>query len=339
MKLNTTILHYLTWPLAAGLALWIVSRLPADALMQAITQLRSAQWLIWIAINVAVIVLLAGRWQLLSNAMGLSVKLGQLLRIRQAGQLISFVTPGPQFGGEPLQVYWLWKRYGVPGHSALLSVGLDRFYELWINFAILLLAVLALLTTSAIDFVDWQFIAGVLLALLLAMGVLAWVLLTQPQRVRGWIQRLTRPWQHHPRLARLDSHWEQLNESLRALLGQQRPALIAALLVSLLAWLTMIAEFWLLLGFAGIDLGGEQGLTTFVFLFTIVRLAFLLPLPGGIGSVEAALFWAFQALALPLSAAAALIVLMRLRDVAVLLAGAALFPGLHKPLDPAPTHS
>ena len=321
------------------LALWIVSRLPADALMQAITQLRPAQWLIWIAINVAVIVLLAGRWQLLSNAMGLSVKLGQLLRIRQAGQLISFVTPGPQFGGEPLQVYWLWKRYRVPGHAALLSVGLDRFYELWVNFAILLLAVLALFTTSAIDFADWQFVAGILLALLIAMSILGWLLLTQPQRVRPWIERLTRPWQHHPRLAQLDTHWTQLNESLQTLISQQRPALIAALAVSLLAWLTMITEFWLLLGFAGIDLGGTQGLTTFVFLFTVVRLAFLLPLPGGIGSVEAALFWAFQTLALPLSAAAGLIVLMRLRDAVVLLAGAAFLPGLHKPLDPAPVLS
>jgi glycosyltransferase 2 family protein len=60
----------------------------------------------------------------------------------------------------------------------------------------------------------------------------------------------------------------------------------------------------------------------------VVRLAFLLPLPGGIGSVEAGLFWAFQALALPLPAAAALIVLMRLRDVIILLTGAALLPGL-----------
>ena len=86
----------------------------------------------------------------------------------------------------------------------------------------------------------------------------------------------------------------------------------------------MIAEFWLLLRLVGLDFD----LTTFMVLFTAVRLAFLLPLPGGIGSVEAGLFWAFSALALPLPAAAGLIALMRLRDVLVLLFGALMLPGL-----------
>jgi hypothetical protein len=49
-------------------------------------------------------------------------------------------------------------------------------------------------------------------------------------------------------------------------------------------------------------------------------------------SVEVGLFWAFQALALPLPAAAGLILLMRLRDVVILLAGAAALPGLRSPL-------
>ena len=88
----------------------------------------------------------------------------------------------------------------------------------------------------------------------------------------------------------------------------------------------MIAEFWLLLSFVDVPLD----LATFIFLFTVVRLAFLLPLPGGVGSVEAGLFWAFQALALPLSAAAGLILLMRLRDVVLLAAGAMTLPGLVK---------
>ena len=40
--------------------------------------------------------------------------------------MIGFVTPGPQFGVNHCR-YWLWKRYKLPGHSALLSVGMDRF--------------------------------------------------------------------------------------------------------------------------------------------------------------------------------------------------------------------
>ena len=84
----------------------------------------------------------------------------------------------------------------------------------------------------------------------------------------------------------------------------------------------MISEFWLLWL---VDL--DFDLSSFVFLLAVTR-PFLLPLPGGIGSVEAGIFWAFSVLALPLPVATGLIVLMRLRDFVVLLAGALMLPGL-----------
>ncbi len=321
-------MRYMVWFVALALAAWILSRLPFTDLLQTIKNLQLSQWIVWIALNLLIIMLLAGRWLVLTRAMALPCKFSQLLRVRQAGQVISFVTPGPQFGGEPLQVYWLWRRYSVPGHAAFLAVGLDRFYELWINFAVLLLAVMALVTSRSATFVNWNIIALILLALILLMGLFVWFMLRQPLRIRDWVKRLTGRWLDHQRLNHLDMHWSQLNESLQQVFTGQRTALSVALGLSLLAWAGMIGEFWLLLHFLDVPLD----LATFIVLFTVVRLAFLLPLPGGVGSVEAGLFWAFQALALPLPAAAGLIVLMRLRDVVILLAGASALPGLHSPL-------
>lgn len=48
----------------------------------------------------------------------------------------------------------------------------------------------------------------------------------------------------------------------------------------------------------------------------------LLPVPGGIGTIEASLLWSFQYLGFPASAAVGLIALIRLRDALVLLIGA-----------------
>jgi uncharacterized protein (TIRG00374 family) len=328
LKLSNNFFSTLIWIAAFGLAAWILSQLPFTKVSLSVTELRVSEWLVWIALNLAVVMLLTGRWLVLTRALALSCKLLQLLRVRQAGGVISFVTPGPQFGGEPFQVYWLWQRYKAPGHAAFLALGLDRFYELWINFAVLLLAVLVLLSSASVTFVEWHIVAATLSALIMLMGLFGWYMLRQPLRIRTWIKRLTSHWHDHERLRSLDTHWSQLNDSLQLIFTKQRPALGFALGLSLLGWAGMIAEFWLLLRFVDVPVD----LTTYVFLFTVVRLAFLLPLPGGIGSVEAALFWAFQALALPLSAAAGLIVLMRLRDVVILLAGAAALPGLFLPL-------
>ncbi len=273
-------MRYMVWIAALGLAGWILSRLPFTDPIVTITNLEFSQWLVWIALNLAIIFLLAGRWLVLTRAMALPCRFSQLLRVRQAGQVISFVTPGPQFGGEPLQVYWLWRKYSVPGPNAFLAVGLDRFYELWINFAVLLLAVLALIGTRSATFVDWNVIALPLLGLILLMGLFGWFIWRQPLRIRDWIKRLTSRWFGHERLRRLDVHWSQMNQSLQQVISTQRPALGVALGLSLLAWAGMVAEFYLVLDFVGVPLD----LATFVFLFTVVRLAFLLPLPGGVGS-------------------------------------------------------
>ena len=327
MKQSTSTIQILIWLFAIGLAALVISRLPLADIGSSLLQLSLTNWIVWIFINVIIIVLLTARWNSLTKAIGSSTNFFSLLRVRQAGQLINFVTPGPQLGAEPLQVYWLWKRYYMSAHAALLTVGLDRFYEFWVNFAVLLLAVLVLFSSTTIALIDWRVVAAMLVSLMLLMSLAAWIVLRKPIPIRNFLKRLTSPWQRHKRLSGLHSEWAKLQELLKRVITEKRNTLFIAFLLSLVSWVGMVLEFWLLLEFISVPID----VATFIFLFVIVRLAFLLPFPGGIGTVEAALFWAFQSLALPLSAATALIALMRLRDVVILVTGAVVLPGLQRP--------
>ena len=120
-------LPVLLWAAALILVAWVLSQLPLAAIAQSITRLSPAQWLAWLGLNLGIILLATRRWQVIIDMLDVPVRFGELLMMRQAGQAVSFITPGPQFGGEPLQVFWLWQRK-LPIHSALLAVGLDRFY-------------------------------------------------------------------------------------------------------------------------------------------------------------------------------------------------------------------
>lgn len=328
MKKAANSLLVFAWVAALALAATILSRLPIEAILPTLAAVPAWQWAVWVGLNLLVITLLTGRWLLLTRALSLSLRFAQLLRIRQAGMVVSFVTPGPQFGGEPLQVYWLWQRHRVPGPSAFLALGLDRFFELWVNFSVLALAVLVLFTAATLPAVDWPALLVALSGLLSILLLAGCLLFVQPtwlrKLLRKILKRLTRPWRHHQRLARLKTHWSDMSGAMQRVFSDERPVLFRALALSLLAWGTMIAEFWLMLLMVGVPFD----LATYLFLFTVMRLAFLLPLPGGIGSVEAVLFWGFQALALSLPAAAGLILLLRLRDVAVLLLSTLALPGL-----------
>ncbi|MDD9894253.1 MAG: lysylphosphatidylglycerol synthase transmembrane domain-containing protein [Gammaproteobacteria bacterium] len=325
MNITNKLLPLFSWIVALALAIWILSFLPLDAVLQSLTAISFSDWFLWIGLNIAVILLLTSRWQILTNAMQFTVGFFQLLRVRQAGQLISFVTPGPQFGGEPLQIYWLWRKFAAPVHMAFLAVGLDRFFELWVNFTILLLAALTLLYSSSAPLFNWQYVALVLLAVISMMLIGGWFLIARPENFYQRVSRIIQPWLHHERLQQLDAHLSEFHNELKNIFSNGRQKLRAALLMSILAWAVMLAEFWVLLSIIDIPLS----VTTYILLFTLMRLAFLLPLPGGIGTVEAALFSGFQILSLPLPAATSLIALIRLRDIIILLFGASLLPGLH----------
>jgi uncharacterized protein (TIRG00374 family) len=318
---RATFITLLLWSLALGLAAWTLRQLPLAAMGAAVAGLTPGQWLLWLLLNGVVMALSTGRWQLFARALGDRVALWPLLLIRMAGQTVSFLTPGPQFGGEPLQVYWLCRRHGIALHRAVLALGLDRFFDLWVNIAVLLAGVGLLLLTRLVPSQDW---AGTLLLLslvLLALPALALLILRQPAWLAARLGALATRWERHPRLARsgaaLSEHWQALQTELRALLQQRRTSLFVGLLLSLLGWVFILGELRALLWFLNLAVTPAD----FVLLFVAIRLAMLLPLPGGIGTIEAAVLWCFGTLNLGTPEALGLIALMRLRDVAILAFG------------------
>lgn len=313
----------LLWLIAVALAAWTLAQLPLADITHSISSLSAVQWVFWLGLNALIIALLGLRWQLLTQALAVPVNLLKLLLIRQAGQAVSFITPGPQFGGEPLQIYWLYK-YGLPLRTALLSLGLDRFFELWVNFSVLLLAVLLLLAGVG-DIIkynsigDWQTALLPLLIFLGLMFLLAWVLVKQPQWINNRLERVAARWQHNHRLNNINQHWQSLGDDLRTALRTQKIRFSFALLLSLLGWVGLLSELYLILHLVGI----EADVHSFLIILVAMRMALLLPMPGGVGPLEASVLWSFHTLGLPASAALGLIALMRVRDAIVLLIGLA----------------
>lgn len=309
-------LRFLLWPVALLLSGWMLAQLPLASLPQTIAALSGWQWLAWLVINGLIIWLATQRWWLLMAMLNARVAFVKLMCIRQAGQAISFITPGPQFGGEPLQLFWLC-RGGVALQKALLALGLDRFFEVWINLSILVLGVLLLLFSPAGSLAANYQMLALLMLLLLLLAVIARVLLHQPEWLSARFERLAQRWAEHPHLSKINHHWQALGADLLFTVKTQKPQLLLAVILSLAGWLALLGELALLLHCVNVSLD----VAGFAMLLVAMRLALLLPIPGGIGTLEASVFWSFQLLGLPASAALGLIALMRLRDAAILIAG------------------
>jgi uncharacterized membrane protein YbhN (UPF0104 family) len=101
-------------------------------------------------------------------------------------------------------------------------------------------------------------------------------------------------------------------------LCQQNPAaLLGAIGISGLSWALMITEFYLMVSFLGVSLT----LVQLIALLTAARVAYLLPLPGGWGTLEASQVWALSLMGFNPAAGLGLSLLIRLRDVALGLLG------------------
>jgi uncharacterized membrane protein YbhN (UPF0104 family) len=95
-----------------------------------------------------------------------------------------------------------------------------------------------------------------------------------------------------------------------ALLNAQPLAFARVIGVAALTWLVMIGEFWLCLRFLGVP----ASLVETISALTAARLAFLAPLPAGLGALEASQVLAAQLLGWGSAVGVAVSLVIRARD-------------------------
>jgi len=88
-------------------------------------------------------------------------------------------------------------------------------------------------------------------------------------------------------------------------------AMFLAIGVSLIAIAGMATEYYLIVNFLGIEINMVQIFAA----LTFMQVAFLMPLPGGLGALEASQVFVLGAFGQPASIAISLTLVMRARDI------------------------
>jgi uncharacterized protein (TIRG00374 family) len=320
-----TRLFWLT--LAIGL-FWLTLRaVPLEDVWLRLRSLTPGQVLLLVLVNVVVLVTFSLRWWLLLAAQGYVLPYLSLMGYRLATFAVSYFTPGPHFGGEPLQVYLVTARHGVPVSASLAAVVIDKILEMLANFAFLSAGILVALRQQAwIGLDEMQLVGASLLllsaplALLVALALgwrpLTW-LVRWAGRTWGWFGRAAgRPARDLTQTRFYATLAESETQSITLCRNHPR-TMILAVAVSGLSWVAMIGEFWLMTNVLGLGLTLPQAITA----MAAARLAILLPLPAGLGALEASQVLAMRGLGLPAAAGVSLSLLIRARDVLLGLLG------------------
>jgi uncharacterized protein (TIRG00374 family) len=295
--------------------------MPWDQAWGHLTGIGSDGILILLGLNLAMLPLMTVRWWQLLQALGAPVGLCTVCAYRFAGNAVSYLTPGPHFGGEPLLVYLLRQRQGIPLPAAAASVALDRILELWASIMVLSCSLIMLTVKGSGPFAGrWALPLAVTMAAVVAALLATLCMGKRPlSRLYSRLMRW-RGMAHFPhsgtsgRLLEALKQGETLTESL---LHRHRRPFVLANLSSLGHWLGVFVEFWLMATLLGHSLSFLQLLSVVI----AARLAFLTPLPAGLGVLESALPWVTAALGLGSVLGLSLCLLIRVRDILFSLAG------------------
>ena len=315
----------LPWLIAIGLLYWVLRTVTLTAVWQLLQQLSLNEILQLVLANAIVLLTLNGRGWLTLHGQGHTIPFWHLFRYRLAAFGLSYITPGPHFGGEPLQIYFVEKAHGVPRTTAVSALTLDKLLELIVNFAFMLTGILLIVqwqtSTSGVQMVSP--VVGTMAVFLLALPL---VLLLALWRGHQPLTTFFRFWQRGPLWQRLgwQNGYERFLQTIAASETQvtqfcrRSPlTLFAAFICSLLSWLAMLAEYWLMLAFLGSPLTLIQLAVT----LTAARIAILLLIPGAVGALEASQMVAFGAVGLNPAVGIGASLLIRLRDVGLALLG------------------
>ena len=310
------IINTLIWVTAAALVVFTVQELPISEMIERIHAIPISVWVTLFLINLVILFLAVKRWQLLSEMFDIEIPFASLFMIRQAGNTISYVTPGPQLGGEPLQAYWLNNGRGISMDITLALIGADRFLEIFINLSILFFSILLIIygdieadLSDALLFVSLSLLSVVaLLSLFFSKyRIIANSLFSLSNKI---FQKLPDRDQENRVITNIDA--------ILSIIQADRLRVSLAMIIGVIGWIALIFELYLIMSAVNLI----PDFYDIVLVMLGIRIALLMPIPGGVGTVETSLIWSFGILDLSLGGAGGVIVLNRIRDLIILALGA-----------------
>jgi uncharacterized protein (TIRG00374 family) len=307
----------LSWWLSRGIPVFIVlgllyiavRRAPLSDIWQVLLGLQAWHIAVLICLNGIIYGLVTARWWIVVRAESRAVRFFPMIGVRLSVFAVSYFTLGPQVGGEPLQILYLRRRYGLSYTRSTASVVMDKLFELLANFAMLSIGLLAMLRSGL--FSDISSATSLLLlglVTLVTWPVIHLLSLYHQKYPISASLRLLGPRVTRSKLAR----FARASERLAGQFCQRHPAaMLAALGVSLLAAVATVSEYVLITSFLNISLPFWNLVTA----WATGWLSFLAPLPGGAGALEASQVSVLGLFGISAAAAIGVTLVMRGRDL------------------------
>jgi glycosyltransferase 2 family protein len=260
------------------------------------------------------------RWWIIVEAENKHVPFFPLLGVRVSVFGVSYFTLGPQVGGEPLQVLALQRRYGLTYTHATAAVLMDKLLEFLVDFLLLAIGLAAILQAGVMIESGIQLTGSLIALVFLIVWPPVHLILLYNRRYP-----LTALVHAIPLVTKNSKpiRFLRASERLAGTFCQRHPhRLLMAMGFSLLAGTGMLVDYALMATFLHIDLPFWKMIAGWM----MGWISLLMPLPGGLGALEASQVYTLDKFGFGAATALSLTLLIRGRDmfiggIGLLLAG------------------
>ena len=251
------------------------------------------------------------RWQIILKTHGHQVPYRKLWLYRALGYGVSYITP-TQVGGEPVRIYLLNENHGISLRESTASVLMDKLIELTSFVAFIASGVLVVSFTNLLPQSSLVPIAALVGSVLLLSAYVYKKLLDGTGFLTSCFKALNL--HRFERLRPLEGkifRTEKLIMDFLAHDDHKKTTLPLLAVISLAAWATSIIEYYVIASFLGVELTLYQSFL----IGTVPLMAYLIPVPAGLGMLEGAQTGMFALFGLGPSVALAVVLMVRVKEL------------------------
>ncbi|MBI2144888.1 flippase-like domain-containing protein [Candidatus Woesearchaeota archaeon] len=259
----------------------------------------------------------AFRWKFVLLSEGVNVPVWTLFKYKAIIFGLNYLTPVARIGGEPLKVLLL-KRQHIRTSKSIASVVIDNFLGMGIDVLLAGVILLALVFTAA---TLSSHLKGVFLAAGLTFPILVTLVFLLLKKKKGPFSSLLRAIgafanaSKKPSFVRLSRKIARSEYYMRTLLVKRPRNMLFACIYAAMSWPLTVIQYKLALLMLGIDASLIQLLISVM----MINITLLVPIPGALGIQEAGQFSIFRLLSGNPHAGIALSLVLRFKDLILLL--------------------
>lgn len=302
--------------LILGIALFVgvVLQTGIDEIWRNLRQFSLLHFFVFVGLSFLNFGLYTLRWHLILKSISNSaVGFWSLFLHRMSGFAISYLTPSAQTGGEPLRILLL-HNDNVSTKTATSSVIIDKGLELTALFLFIAMGLVTALLDGSLPVEISSVVWGLLV---LMFGAIFWFYYASMKNIGFFssVLRFTRL-NRFKRVKSLEERIIEVEQEMTRFYKHHVKTFLLLVVTSLVITSFLLLEHYLIARFMGVQLSFLQ---TFL-VSTIPYVAFIVPIPGGLGILESGHAAIFAALGISINAFV-LVFIIRIRDLTFVLIG------------------